>query len=134
MARNRFVRPETVRYDLSDGDWIEIKRELSYGEAQKLAGAATSGLKGFGTDESGEEQELSIGLDLERYELLKFWTWLVDWSFRDEEDKPVPVSMAALRALTEETGEEIAQAIQRHEEALAEEKKAQPGETSPTPK
>ena len=30
MARQRFVTPATVRLDLTDGDWIEIKERLDH--------------------------------------------------------------------------------------------------------
>ena len=40
MSRNRFVKPETVRLPLSDEDWIDVKRSLTYGEAKRAAAKA----------------------------------------------------------------------------------------------
>jgi hypothetical protein len=36
MARCRFVQPDVVRLPLSDGDFIDVKRELSAGEQRRM--------------------------------------------------------------------------------------------------
>ncbi len=81
MTRNRFVSPETVRLELSDGDWIEVKRRLTYGESQRLASAGLTSVKGE------RPQDAEVGIDLERYNLTKLEIWLTDWSLRDARDK-----------------------------------------------
>ena len=48
MGKNRFVTPDTARVELSDGDWIEIKERLTYGEQQRLAGGALTRMSGSG--------------------------------------------------------------------------------------
>lgn len=106
MARNRFVTSETVRLDLSDGDWIEVKRRLRYGEQQALAFAAMTGRK------PGDE----VTMDMARFNVARLNTWLVDWSFRGADDKPVPFSPAAVDALDAATAEEIHAALDRHME------------------
>lgn len=69
MPRPRVVLPSTERVDLSDGDWLELKRELAYGESLELSNA--SRLEG-GT------------IDLKDYYLLRAALYIVDWSFVDD--------------------------------------------------
>jgi len=102
----------TVRKELSDGDWIEIKERLTYGEQQRLAGGALTRMTSTGNTDAG------IDLDFERYNLLRMATWLVDWSFVDARDKPVRINQAAIAALDPDTAEEIDAAITEHLEAL----------------
>lgn len=115
MSRNRFVLPETVRLELSDGDWIEVKKRLTYGEQQRLAGGA---LRPKLTD-----GEIDISLDLETHSVLRLSTWLVDWSFCDFRGKQVPVSGDAITSLDPDTVEEIEDVLTAHIRTLEEEKK-----------
>lgn len=73
--RPRVVIPTTERVELSDGDWLELKRELSYGESLELSNA---------TRLSGGQ------IDLRDYYLCRASLWIVDWSFVDAEQKPIP--------------------------------------------
>ena len=45
MAKFRFIKPDTTRLQLSEGDWIEVKKILTYGEQQRLSGAALTTIK-----------------------------------------------------------------------------------------
>ena len=38
MARSRMSRPEPIRLSLSEGDYIDIKNELSAGEREDMLG------------------------------------------------------------------------------------------------
>jgi len=115
MARNRFVLPETVRLELSDGDWIEVKKRLTYGEQQRLAGGA---LRPKLTD-----GEIDISLDLETHSILRLSTWIVDWSFCNFQGKQIKVSKEAIASSDPDSIEEIEEALTAHIKALAEEKK-----------
>lgn len=115
MSRNRFVLPETVRLELSEGDWIEVKKRLTYGEQQRLAGGA---LKPKLTD-----GEIDISLDLETHSILRLSTWIVDWSFCDTKGKQVEVDRDAIASMDPDTAEEIEDALTAHIETLEEEKK-----------
>lgn len=117
----RFVKPDVVRIPVSEGDWIEIKRELTYGEQQRLAGMALVNVQ------PGAGGEGALGIDVERHALGKLQLWLTDWSFRDEHDKPVRLTRDAIAALNQETAEELLTAIDRHAEELEREKKAKTG-------
>lgn len=111
MGKNRFVTPDTARVELSDGDWIEIKERLTYGEQQRLAGGALTRMSGTGYG-------AAIDLDFERYNLLRMETWLVDWSFVGANGKPVKLSRAAIAALDPETAAEIDAALTKHIEEI----------------
>jgi len=114
---------------LTDGDWIEVKERLTYGEQQQLAGAALG--KSSGTIGKG----LTVGLDWRAYSVLRVLIWIIDWSFCDEEGKRVEVSHEAVCALDPDTVVEIENAISAHIEARDERKNSTvPGETEPGPK
>src|SRR5690349_9037738 len=38
--RSRFVKPEVVRLQLSDGDWVEVKRRITAGEMRAIVRTA----------------------------------------------------------------------------------------------
>jgi hypothetical protein len=104
MGRNRFVQPNTIRLELTDSDWVEIKERLTYKENQTLQGAMVKYIR----DATGESE---VGVDLARFTILRMETWLTDWSFRDDQDKPVPLSRAAIENLDPDTAREIDAAI-----------------------
>lgn len=117
---NRFASSQTTRIELSDGDWLEVRDELSFGRQQKLAGAGIGGLQGFdGGDLSGVRMEL----DMAAFEIERVLAWVTEWSFRDGTGRPVELTRAAVENLNAETAEEIKAALDTHVAAL-EEKKA----------
>lgn len=124
MGRNRFVQPTTVRYELSDGDWAELKGRLTYLESQRLATAAFSGLRGQVGGVSAE-----ITLDSAAFALAKFEAWIVDWSFQGPDGRAVPVSRDSFSALDEEAAAELIEIINRHAGFVADEKKVKSIET-----
>lgn len=100
----------TVRLELSDGDWIEIKERLSYGEQQRLAGAA------LGKMTPGADAE--IGLNWAMYNIERLSLWIVDWSFNLADGKDAPLNKQTIAALDPATVEEIDAAITAHIEHL----------------
>ena len=112
MARNRFVVPNTVRVELSDGDWVELKDRLTYGEQQRLASSALTRMTNSGGADAG------IELDFEKHSLMRMETWLVDWSFVGLNGKPVSITRAAIAALDPDTAAEIDAAITKHVEEI----------------
>lgn len=106
MSRCRFVQPDIVRLPLSDGDFIDVKRELNAGEQRKLfAGMVRDGVI------PGEKTVL----DPEQVGITKLVAYLVGWSLVDAKGAPVPVSEAALKNLDVETYTEIMTAVDTHE-------------------
>lgn len=113
MGRNRFVQPESKRIDLSDGDWIEVKKELTIGEEKTLQAC-------------GIKRTLTAppSVDWPEYHIGRVAVWLTGWSFRGPDDKPVPLSVAAIRSLDAETFGEITDALTKHRQELDDAKKA----------
>lgn len=118
MGRNRFAPATVDRIPLDDGDWIEVKHELNNGEHKKLEAA---GLK----PPTVVNGKVISPIDWEVYEIERCAIFLVDWSFRDADDRPVPVNLASIRALDIETFDAINSAIFKHVAEVAVEKKAQ---------
>ena len=116
MGRNRFVVPKVTRLPLSDGDWIEVKDELTVGEAR----AVTQSFVGvINPDGSRTPNRETLGMG-------QVFAHLVDWSLKDANDKPVPLTMDALKALSLDDFREIDDALDRHLEAVDAAKKKIP--------
>lgn len=132
---SRMRRPETHKIEISQGDWLLVKKHLTAGEKRSML-AQMMGAHG-------------PRIDPTRVGLSRIMTYLLDWSFSDAEGKPVvirdqslEVLEAALDALDPESFAEVLKAIEVHDDAMekarAEEKNAQAGEsgssvTSPSP-
>jgi hypothetical protein len=121
--RNRFVQPETVRVDLSDGDYLIIKKELNAGEQRSV-------FNGFVKDaQSGK----AWTLDPEKVGLTKMIAYLVDWSFVDKEGKPVEISEAALKSLDVESFREVKDVIDAHDDQAEKAREARKNGMAGTP-
>jgi hypothetical protein len=115
MARCRVVRPETVRLPLSDGDWIEVKKRLTAGEARAVMGRMVK------TMTPGEKIELDP-LQVGRSKALEY---LVDWSLIGPDGKSLVIRDQSreaigqlLDSLDEDSFAEITKAIETHEKAM----------------
>ena len=123
---SRFVKPEVVRIDLTNGDWILVRRQLTAGELRRVfARTAKPVLTGQ-----------PIEVDLEKAGISEMVAYLVDWSFTDEQGKPVAIKdmpaeyvLDVLNNLDGASFAEIYQAIQVHEASIADEKKTPSGAT-----
>ena len=115
MSRQRFIRADTTRLDLTDGDWIEVKTELDYGEQQQLRIASMQPLA-IERDMSAENLQIQLNPFLLRQKMIELY--LTDWSFRDADDRPVPVNRTTLLSLDPDTVEEIEAALNAHAEAV----------------
>ena len=123
-----FVKPETVKLDLGwDNHFIIVRKRLSVGAVKELQSA---GIKYAGQD--AKTGEPIIGLDMPKMALARVTAYVVDWSFRSDENKPIKVTPEAIRNLTEEVFDLIDAKLDEHVQAMAEEKKAEPGATQPT--
>ena len=120
---DRFASGAAVRLELSDGDWVLVRAELTYGQQRRLAASGLTGIDAGAT--SGER----LKVDLAAYDLERLATWVMDWSFRDGDGDRVTVSREAIEALHPDTAQEINAALDAHIEAL-EAKKAPPAATA----
>jgi hypothetical protein len=105
MGRCRFVQPETERLTLSDGEWIEVKRELNAGE-QRHAQA------GYYKDLRAGERAL---IDYEQYGKTRMVAYIMAWSFLGFDGRPEPFDESALNQLDMDTYQEIDNALDAHE-------------------
>lgn len=101
MPKNRFAAAEVVRLPLTEGDWIEVKAELSFQEARRLTGTMIRSIKG-GTE---------MGIEYAAYGQAFLETYLVDWNFKGTDDKPVTLSSSSIANLDPATADEIEEAI-----------------------
>jgi len=113
MGRNRFVQPETVRLDIGDGDWIEVKKRLTSGEARR----AYTGIIKNATQDGKFAFDMNV---LGRQELLAY---LVEWSLIGLDGKRVPIDTearkeAAVDALDQDDFKTIDDAVTAHIAAM----------------
>lgn len=100
MGKNRFAPLDTVKLELSEGDWIEVKRALSYGDYLDLQDASTK-----------RDDNDNVHLQMGEFWINRLLTWAVDWSLEDERGK-VELSHDAIRALSTEAAAEINKVLQ----------------------
>ncbi len=108
FARPVIVPPQTVRLELGDEHWVEVKRELNYGEMQQVA-RQTSG-------------------DLTAADLHLTAAYLVDWSITDAAGNVLPLEtdaqkLAALKALSVDAFRAIGNAVEAQVKGVQAEKK-----------
>lgn len=108
---SRFVRPETNKLDLSDGDWVLVKRQLTAGEQRRAFARHVKVMR------AGEP----MTIDPEAVGLGVMTQYLLDWSLADDtgrvvliRDQPSSVVEAALNALDPASFREIDAAIAAH--------------------
>ena len=122
--RSRFASGAAMRLELSEGDWVLVRQELTYGQQRRLAASGLTGIDPAVT----EGQRLRV--DLAAYDLERLVLWVMDWSFRDDDGEPVVVSREAIEALHPDTARELNEALDRHIEA--QEGKGAPAPTGPS--
>jgi hypothetical protein len=129
MGRCRTVRPETVRIDISDGDWIEVKQALTYGEAAKARAVVVKEVRTDGR----------MTPDFELVEIAQVLAYLVNWSLVDDRGKRIVIDtdaklLAGIHAQDSDTIREIIDAVSAHverrEAERAAEKNAKDGATA----
>jgi hypothetical protein len=115
----RFVKEDVTRLTLPDGEWVDVKRELTVGEDRefRVAGMKKATVKG------------DIEVDFKAISLARVKTYLVGWSAVDHKGKMLPVTSDAIEALAVEDFEAIDAAILAHVDAVAEGKKTTKVET-----
>lgn len=117
----RFVQPDVVRIQLGDGDWIEVKKELSVGEEKRYRSAGMQRV----SQEAGRSE---IGVNWSAMAFARVEMYLTDWSAAyGEKGKAVPLSPTAIQSLSVEDFDRIDDAIQKHIAAMDQEKKAMTG-------
>jgi len=133
----RVRRPATERLEISEGDYLLVKQDLTAGEYRDLMRASSRPM----TLSAGDSTP-RMELDPVAAGLAMVMAYLLDWSFTDADgrklviaDAPPAVVKAALDNINSDAYMEVQRAIQDHQSAraaaLAEEKKTPPGVSAP---
>jgi hypothetical protein len=119
VGRNRYVKPEVVRYDLADGDWIDVKKYLSAGEELAISGGAVTGVR-----QSLNAQ--TFELDIPRLKFSRLLAYVTRWSFvRPDGSVAQTVTLEEMEDLDRETIDEMDAVLDKHIEAMTAAKNAQ---------
>ncbi|MFA5635423.1 MAG: hypothetical protein WC977_05900 [Anaerovoracaceae bacterium] len=118
----RFTDAEAVvRYDLSDGDWVEFRQDLSFAERRAVEAGALKGRL------NPETKTVDMDVDWEAFEVSRLAGWIRAWSLTDE-GKAVPPTRQWISRLSVATATELTALLDRHLEAVdGEEKKGNGG-------
>lgn len=119
--RSRFVQPESRKLDISDGDWLIVRKRLTTGERRDAYRRAY-------VENSRGEFVVHVAL----VPAVQVCAYLLDWSLTDSEGKqmvirgqPWDVIAAYVDALDPVDFTEIREAIDAHQVAMTEEREAQ---------
>lgn len=104
MPRNRQASLEIVRVPLSEGDWIDVKRELCVADGRKIMAAR-------------------LAPDA-RVILARWLAWIQAWSFVNGSGEAIPLTADGIDALALDELTEVGKALDAHEEAMEAEKNA----------
>jgi hypothetical protein len=135
----RVRRPATDRLELTEGDYLLVKQDLTAGEYRELMRASSRPLQV--TTATGAPAP-TIELDPIAAGLAMVVAYLLDWSFTDADgrklviaDQPPAVVRAALDHIDSDAYMEVMRAIQNHQAeraaVIAEEKKTRSGPSAP---
>jgi hypothetical protein len=137
MPKMRGIRPaDIVRLDLSDGDWIDVKRELTGGEERECTSRA---IRGYFTDKDTGQQKAD--LDPNKILSVRAALYIHNWSLTDLDgraipwplNKPLDVKLGIYSALDRDTMAEIDDALVALREAEDAKKKPPSGASGTTP-
>ena len=120
---SRFVKPGVKRLPIGDKDWIDIKNLLTVGEQKRVD---TSGLKKISTG-GAKGDAPDIVVDFAEFSFARTATYLVGWSFADDNGNGVKPTRSAVESLDAETYAQVEAAITAHIEEIAEAKKIPAG-------
>ena len=110
-----FVIPQVVRLPLPGGHWIDVKREITFGEQEEMFARMRRQMA---------PGEVPV-LDTTRIRRSRMQAYVVGWSFVDPAGRPVPVGDAGFSQLTPDMGKVIAETLDTHEEHVLAEREAE---------
>lgn len=123
MARNRFVAPDTVRLDLSDGDFLIVRKELNAGEHRDMWVRVMKPVT-LPTDGRLPDLPARPQVDAFRAPVAEVLAYLVEWSLVDEHGTVVSLRgkdtafiEAALNNIDLDSFAEIVAAVQAYDRA-----------------
>ena len=122
----RFVTPDVERIQLTNGDWIEVKKELTVGEERRYRSA---GMRNITPNDGGQS---TIEIDWGMMAIARAMAYLVDWS----DKRPIAKDAdrrSAIESLAQEDFNEIDQAIETHIAKQVDAKNAKSGNEKQPP-
>ncbi len=113
MGKLRGVKPETVQLDLTEGDWIRVRKSLTVGEERAITSAAIRGYS-----DGGQRVEM----DPLRLRFATAATYVTAWSLLNLDGQPIEwwanksldQKIDVLKTLDTATMREIDDAIAAH--------------------
>jgi len=113
MGESRVVRPEYKRVEISNGDWLLLKKRLNHGEQQEAFA------RKYTSDGIGSRVNLRlVGMD-------RVLAFLVDWSLVGLDEQVIDIRgksadeiEAALNSIDPDSFTEIKRAVEAHERAM----------------
>ena len=117
MGRSRVIKPETIRVEISDGDYIVVRKELNNGQQKKLENCGLM-------PPMIVDGRVVQPVDWERHDLERALVFLTGWSLADDNGELMPIDISSLRAIDPSTFEEINHAVVTHIMEIAAAKKA----------
>ena len=121
-------RPDDIVLQLSDGEWILVKKWLTAGESHQVFARMVKTLKQGQPDDAGKPTA-DMNFDIAQMGgMSKAVAYLLDWSAKDPEGKPIVIRdrsarevETALNSLPPEAFKEISEAIDAHEKRMEQE-------------
>ncbi len=109
MKRQWFVEPDTVRIDLGDGDWLELKKQLTVGESTKATAQLVKEIR----------QDGRVTPDFEMMGKAEAVAYITEWSLgasRIRMGDSDAKKLTAINGMTPEAFKIISEEIQKHVE------------------
>lgn len=100
---------EIDRIKLEDGEWVDIKHCMSYGDTQKLS----SHFLKLRTRLESLEPNVDVDMDVETGNIALLVINIKAWSLKDREDKVMPINMETIAMLDKVTSERLLSEIDK---------------------
>jgi predicted ThiF/HesA family dinucleotide-utilizing enzyme len=98
---------DVERVDLGDGAWVDIKKELSYGEYQNVVSS-------FADMEAGVSGRPNMKYNIARGNLMMMEKFIVAWSITDDSGNTVPVTKENITRLKRSVADTIMEVINKN--------------------
>lgn len=113
---NHFITDDIDRIDLGDGEWVDIKRQMNYGEQLRLA-SSFSATSITIRDGAPKLNALAEKADLETGSIALLFINIRAWSFKDGSGKSIPINETNIRRLDITTANKISKEISKRNPA-----------------
>src|SRR4051812_3337994 len=82
-----FADDSTDTFDIAPGYWVELKRQLDYGELVQLEGTLFKGM----TSSDGDDDTTTWRTDSANFYVLRLALYIVDWNLPGKNNKVIPL-------------------------------------------